>query len=70
MGCTISKFHSRIADLSKRRQSVSTSSAITLNAYSLHTFLNSDNPNPKCIFIFGKDTTLDDICLVAIPCPD
>lgn len=51
MGCAISKFHTRLVDLSKR--SNGPSGSVTINAHNLHTYLSHDNPNPKCIFVFG-----------------
>ncbi|KAI2807653.1 hypothetical protein BLOT_005591 [Blomia tropicalis] len=51
MGCAISKFHSHLSDISKHSQTVQ--GAVTISAHNLHTFLCPNNPQPKCIFIFG-----------------
>lgn len=51
MGCALGRFHSHLADLSKRTNTVT--GTVTINANNLHTYLNRDNPNPKCIFVFG-----------------
>ncbi len=51
MGCAISKVHSRIIDSSKPISSVDVQVVDTPNLQSY--FTDDDNPNPKCIFIFG-----------------
>lgn len=53
MGCAISKWHTRIIDSNKLSSSLldvrTVDTTTDLNAY-----FNVDNPNAKCIFIFGK----------------
>nr|XP_027200974.1 uncharacterized protein LOC113795001 [Dermatophagoides pteronyssinus] len=53
MGCAISYFNDHIIDLSKRSNISKNSKALIVAPHNLYRFLSEDNPNPKCIFIFG-----------------
>ena len=55
MGCAISYFNDHIIDLSKRSNISKNSKALIVAPHNLYRFLSEDNPNPKCIFIFGKN---------------
>ncbi|KAF7492739.1 hypothetical protein SSS_02885 [Sarcoptes scabiei] len=50
MGCACSYFFDQFNDLPKRLQ---TSNAVCISPLNLYRFLSEENPNPKCIFIFG-----------------